>query len=45
MAGQEQELSPEALALIAEEEALLSRVQQALAEARRQAAERTGRRG
>ncbi|NNB84037.1 ATP-binding domain-containing protein [Corallococcus exiguus] len=41
MAGQEQELSPEALALIAEEEALLSRVQQALAEARRQAAERT----
>ncbi|RKH55005.1 ATP-binding domain-containing protein [Corallococcus llansteffanensis] len=41
MAGLEQELSPEALALIAEEEALLSRVQDALAEARRQAAERT----
>ncbi|RYZ39476.1 MAG: DNA helicase [Myxococcaceae bacterium] len=41
MAGPEQELSSEALALIAEEEALLSRVQDALAEARRQAAERT----
>jgi DNA helicase II / ATP-dependent DNA helicase PcrA len=41
MAGPEQELSQEALALIAEEEALLARVQGALAEARRQAAERT----